>query len=128
MARVRIAVYGMKRLQRDLDKLPPAIAEGAQEAVDDTAEAVRQDAADNVRYYPGHNRSPDHLRNTVRTRKIAPLSTDVGWFDEDSHYATFLEHGTSSIEADPVLTRAAEAERAEFVKRLRAAVRKKVED
>lgn len=116
MARVTIRVdkRELGLLHRRLDRLTAQITEGAREAVSESADVVRDDVATHVRVDTGR------LREQVRVREIGTkgLTADVGWFDHDTYYEQFNEFGTSSISADPVLTRAGEVERGKFPRRV----------
>ncbi len=117
MARIlmRVDSGDMRRIQRRFRELPDRITEGAQTAVEESGESVRDSVSRNVRVWRGK------LKNKVKVRFVGALglTADVGWFDDDTYYAQFQEFGTSSIEADPVLTRAALEEEGEFPDRLR---------
>ncbi|GAA2609601.1 HK97-gp10 family putative phage morphogenesis protein [Actinomadura fulvescens] len=121
MARItaRVDTRSLRLLQRQLERMPERILDGARNAVDESGEAIREDVEQNVRVWRGL------LKNRVRVRSIGSLglTADVGWFDSDTYYAKFQEFGTSSISADPVLTVAAERERGEFPTRLRHHIR-----
>lgn len=110
----RVDSRDLARIQRRFRELPDRITEGAQEAVKESGETVREKVARNVRVWRGR------LRDRVRVRFVGALglTADVGWFDEDTYYAQFQEFGTSSITADPVLTRAGIEEENEFPRRL----------
>ena len=118
MARVTVSVEGLERLHRKLAQVPEHIREGAREAVDEAAEAVKDQVAATVGVHTGH------LKRSVKVRHIGGtgLSADVGWFDANSYYAKFVEFGTSSITANPVLTAAGEQERTRFPRRVKAEV------
>ena len=123
MARItmRLESRDLRRLQRQLNEVPEDVQRGAKEAVAESAETVRKQVERTVRVWRGK------LKDRVRVREIgAGLTADVGWFDDDTYYAQFQEFGTSSIEADPVLTTAAEEERARFVDRVRREVREEL--
>lgn len=124
MARITVRVDSreMKALHRQLDHVPAAVTEGAQEAVKESGEAVREQVERNVRVHTGR------LKNRIRVRFVGSLglTADVGWFDKDTYYAQFQEFGTSKITADPVLTRAGEEEKREFPKRLQKNVEGKL--
>jgi len=118
---MRLESRDLRRLQRQLNEVPEDVQRGAKEAVAESAETVRKQVERTVRVWRGK------LKDRVRVREIgAGLTADVGWFDDDTYYAQFQEFGTSSIEADPVLTTAAEEERARFVDRVRREVREEL--
>jgi len=122
MARVtmRINSRDLQRVQRDLDRIPEAVRQGAADAVEESAGSVRAQVSRTVRVWRGR------LRDRVMVRRHTALSADVGWFDNDTYYAQFQEFGTSSIEADPVLTRAALEEEREFPRRVRDMIRRRL--
>lgn len=111
---MRVDSRELTRLHRQLSQVPGRVTDGAQEAVQESGEAVREQVERTVRVDRGR------LKNRVRVRFVGSLglTADVGWFDQETYYAQFNEFGTSSIEADPVLTRAGEQERAEFPRRV----------
>lgn len=115
MARTTISIEGLNRLRLQLNRVPAHIREGARDAIEESAEAVRDQVRREIRVNTGN------LRRSVRIRKIGAhgLSADVGWFSRDDYYVKFQEFGTSSITADPVLTRASAAETARFPRRVR---------
>ena len=112
--RIRINDRDLNRISARFAELPAQITEGAQNAVDESGEAIREEVERDVRVNTGR------LKNRIRVRKIGALglTADVGWFDRDTYYAQFLEFGTEKIDADPVLTRASEEERGRFPERL----------
>lgn len=113
--RVRVSARDLRRIQAEFAELPEQIKRGAQDAVEESGEAVREEVSRTVRKDTGR------LSERVRVRHVGALglTADVGWFDRDTYYAQFQEFGTSSITADPVLTRAAEQERRRFPRRLK---------
>lgn len=116
MARVvmRLDSRELNRIHRRLNEVPARVTEGAQEAVKESGDAIRDQVRDSVRVWRGKLRR----KVRVRLRGALGLTADVGWFDADTYYAKFQEFGTSSITADPVLTTAAEQERARFPRRV----------
>ncbi|GGQ07773.1 HK97 gp10 family phage protein [Actinomadura coerulea] len=116
MARVtmRIDNRELRRISRRLDEVPERIKQGAHAAVEESGEAVRSATERTVGVHSGR------LKRRVRMKLLGRmgLTADVGWFDSDTYYARFPELGTSSITANPVLTRAAEAERPVFPRRV----------
>lgn len=118
MARATVTILGLKNLRRQLAELPDEMQTGARRAVRDSADEIRDEVRDSIRVDTGR------LRAGTRTRLVGAddLTADVGWFDKDLYYAQFLEFGTSSIRADPVLTRAGEAQRLRFPARVRVEV------
>lgn len=118
MARTHVSVIGLGNLRRELRELDDEIQRGALRAVEESARAVQSEGRDTIRVRTG--RARDKLK--VRVRE-ADLSADVGWSDPDVYYVKFLEYGTSSITAIPVLTMAAENERRRFPDRVARHVR-----
>lgn len=117
----QVEIEGLEELRRRLGELGKEIRQAAEHAVAEAADAVRDDAREQVRVDTGA------LRNGVKVfLHRADLSAEVGWRDPDLHYATFQEFGTSRIPANPALTAAAEAERRRFPKRVTADVRKAI--
>lgn len=121
MARTRVTVIGLGRLQRELGQLGDRIHEGAAEAVQEAAEAVRDEARDAVRVDTGALRRG--LKAFVRE---SDLEADIGWRDPDLYYARYQEFGTSKISANPALTAAGEAERTRFPDRVAEDVRREI--
>jgi HK97 gp10 family phage protein len=121
VARTHVTVIGLGQLRRELGDLDDEIHAAALKAVEESARAVQSEARDQIRVRTGRARR--ELKVRVRA---ADLFADVGWSDPDVYYVKFLEYGTSSITADPVLTRAAEAERRRFPGRVTQEVRREV--
>jgi len=122
-SRQTVTVDGLAELRRRLAEVPEEVADAAREAVDEGAEAIREEVERTVRVNTGR------ARNTIRVRHVGTtgLSADVGWFDPDLYYMRFNEFGTEKITADPVLTRAAEAERVRFPRRVGEEIRRELE-
>ncbi|GAA3223260.1 HK97-gp10 family putative phage morphogenesis protein [Actinocorallia longicatena] len=116
MARRR-GIEGMAQLRRQLDELGEEIRGAALEAVEEAAEAVRDDTRANVRVDTGAGRD-----GVVVQMDAATISAEVGWVDPDLYYMAFQEHGTSSIPANPALTAAAEQERRRLPGRIERAI------
>lgn len=118
MASSKTTVTGIDKLSGDLTRLSKQIRESVRPAVKQSAEAVRQETRSGVRVDTGA------LRDGVEVRLVDDdLSAEVGWTDPDLYYATFQEHGTSKIPANPALTAAAEIERRRFLDRVSDRVR-----
>ncbi|MFB7225238.1 HK97-gp10 family putative phage morphogenesis protein [Streptomyces sp. NPDC056227] len=112
-------IQGLDALRDRLDELGPTIRAAAFKALKESAEAVRSDAAQNVRV------DTRNLQRSVKARfENNRLRAEIGWWDQDDKYATFLEHGTRRIPARPVLGPALEAERAKIAARIQAEVRR----
>lgn len=121
MARTHVTVIGLGDLRRELRELDDEIERAALDAVEESARAVQAEVRDTIRVRTG--RARDELKVRVRA---SDLFADVGWSDPDVYYVKFLEHGTSSITAIPVLTMAAEGERRRFPGRVTQEVRQAV--
>jgi len=119
---IRMSSRDFQRIERRLNRLPEAVMEGAGAAVRESSEAIRAQVERTVRVWRGL------LRNKIRVREIGArgLTADVGWFDRDVYYAQFQEFGTSSITADPVLTRASLEEEREFPRRVRNEIERRL--
>lgn len=111
---IEVDASQLQAIDARLAMLPRKIADAASAAVKESGEAVRERVVRTVRVHTG--RARDAIR--VRLTGSRGLTADVGWFDRDTYYMQFNEFGTSSIAADPVLTRAAEEERGEFPRRV----------
>jgi len=123
MARITVHVdsAALNLLHRQLRRMPENIQDGIRAAVEESAETIRDEVKNTVGVHTGR------LRERVRVREIGDgTQADVGWFDDDTYYAQFVEFGTSKITANPVLTRAGEAERKEFPRRVRERVRERL--
>lgn len=121
MARTSVTVVGLGRLRRELRELDGEIRAGAMAAVKESARAVQSEGRDTIRVRTGAARAGLKVYE-----RPSALSADVGWRDPDLYYVKFLEFGTSSISADPVLTRAAEVERRRFPGRVTEEVRREI--
>lgn len=117
MARVvaRVDDRELRRIHRRLDRVPDGVVRGAQAAVRESGETIRDRVRRTVGVFRGRLR--DRIR--VNLKGALGLTADVGWFDRDTYYARFVEFGTSKITANPVLTTAAELERRLFPKRVK---------
>ncbi|MEV5131021.1 HK97-gp10 family putative phage morphogenesis protein [Streptomyces sp. NPDC053705] len=116
---IRVEIQGLDALRARLDELAPQIRLAAFKALKESAEAVRAEAAQNVRV------DTRNLQQSVKARfENNRLRAEIGWWDQDDKYATFLEHGTRRIPARPVLGPALEGERAKIAARIQAEVRK----
>lgn len=116
--RAHVTVTGLARLRQRLDELPEEIKQALAAAVQESAEAVRDDVSRNVAVASGH------LQRTVKVRpREDGLVADVGWFEDEERYAAFVEYGTRRAPAQPVLRPALERERALYRGRLTDQVR-----
>lgn len=124
MSRQTVRIEGLARLRRQMEEVMPAVHAGARAAVEESGDAVRVQVARTVRVRTGR------LRRGIRVRDVGAhsMTVEVGWFGRDEYYAKFVEFGTSSITADPVLTRAAEEERTRFPQRVTREIRERLED
>ena len=119
---IKVDSRDLNKVHRRLNRLPRDITEGAQDAVKESGEWIRDDVATHVGVFRGR------LKSRIRMRAIGTLglTADVGWFDKDTYYAQFVEFGTSSITANPVLTRAGEVERTQFPRRVKKHIEAKL--
>ena len=119
---IHVRIDGMARLRQRLADLEPRLIEALQKAVKESAEAVRDETANTVPV-DANNRGT-HLKDTVTARyEDNGLTAEVGWFDAESYYARFVEHGTRRAPAQPSLGPALELERTRYVQRLTDEVR-----
>lgn len=117
----QVTIEGLDELRRRLEDLGEQIREGAVHAVREAADAVRDDAQQQVRVDTGK------LKRGLKTYvRKARLEADVGWRDPSLYYAKFQEFGTTRIPANPALTAAAEAERRRLPDRVSADVRRAI--
>lgn len=118
---VTVDIQGMPQLRRRLQDLPDELIDACKRAIRAGAEQVKKETEEAVPVDTGR------LRRTVRIRySEGGLTADVGWWDQESYYATFVEHGTRSMPAQPSLHPALEAERPRLPRRVREEVRKAV--
>lgn len=116
---IRVEIQGLDALRARLEELAPTIRAAAFKALKESAEAVRSEAAANVRV-DTHN-----LQRSAKARfENNRLRAEIGWWDSDDLYAALLEHGTRRIPARPVLGPALEAERTKISARIQAEVRR----
>lgn len=116
---VTVRIDGIARLRHRLEELGPQILEALARAVKESAEAVRDETARTVPVNEGH------LRDTVKVRyEDGGLVAKVGWFDDSSYYARFVEHGSRRAPAQPSLGPALEAERRRYKARLTEEIRR----
>jgi HK97 gp10 family phage protein len=103
MARDRsmIDVRGTRRLRRDLRRLGDNAQEVRTEATKRWARAVEADASQHAPVDTGR------LKDAIDSRWDAD-GAEVGVWDRDAWYATFVEHGTSVMPARPFLLPAAQ--------------------
>ncbi|WP_405710102.1 HK97 gp10 family phage protein [Streptomyces xanthophaeus] len=112
-------ILGADRLLADLEELDETIIAALKKAVREAAEAVRDDTRRDVPKATGHLH--DHV--DIRYEDDG-LTAEVGWLDDESYYATYLENGTRSRPARPSLGPALEAERGRYRARLTDEVRR----
>ncbi|MER6603913.1 HK97-gp10 family putative phage morphogenesis protein [Streptomyces parvus] len=109
----------MERVQDQLGNLTVEIRAAAFKALQESAEAVRSQAASNVRV------DTRNLQESVKARfENSRLRAEIGWWDADDLYAALHEHGTRRIPANPVLGPALEQERARIGDRIKEQVRR----
>lgn len=116
---IRVEIQGLDRLRARLAELAPDITAAAKKAVNESAEAVRDEARQGVRVDSGNLRE-----STDIAYEDEGMRAEIGWRDRDDWYASLHEHGTRRIPARPVLGPALEAERTKFPDRITAEVRK----
>lgn len=117
----QVTIEGLPELRRRLDELGQQIHQAAAKAIEEAANAVRDDAREQVRVDTGALRRG--LKAYVRKAK---LEADVGWRDPQLYYAKFQEFGTTRIPANPALTAAAEAERRRLAGRVGQRIRREI--
>ncbi len=116
----RARVTGMQRLRGQLEDLPEEIRKGLVAAVKESAEAVQEDTKRAVPV--GETQK---LRDGVDiVYDEDGLVADVGWHTAETYYATFIEHGTRRMPAQPSLGPAIEAERPRMRGRISDEVRR----
>lgn len=117
----RVTIIGQRQMRRRFAELEDQIDRGAKRAVEEAAEQVRTEVRSTVR-----------VDTTALKRGVgvflsrSGLRADVGWRDRKLYYAKFLEFGTNRVRADPVLTRAGEAERRRLPGRVTREVRQEI--
>ncbi|MEU9972348.1 HK97-gp10 family putative phage morphogenesis protein [Streptomyces sp. NPDC051014] len=120
---IHVRIDGIARLRQRLEELEPQIIEALQKAVKESAEAVQGETERTVPV-DHSGRDTHHLKDHVDIRYDENgLAAEVGWFDRESYYARFVEHGTRSIPPQPSLGPALELERTRYVRRLTEEVR-----
>lgn len=126
MARRRgagVRITGLDRVRRRLDDLPGEIEAALVNAVQESAEAVRDEVRRTVPV-DASGRDSHHLKDSVDIRyKADGLAADVGWFGQADSYATYVEYGTRSRPAQPSLRPAFEAARRRYLARVSDEVR-----
>jgi HK97 gp10 family phage protein len=115
----RVTIEGLDELRKQLVDAEKAIRAGLRDAVQESIDAIRNDARRDVPVDTGK------LRDSI---EAAPgpsgLSGIVGTFGV--HYAPFVEHGTSKRPARPFMLPAAERERRRLPDRISDAVEAKL--
>lgn len=104
--------------KKDFQKAFAKIERGALAAVEETAEAIRNDARDTV-----PRGETDRLHDSIGVKRDG-LKAEVGVMDRQAYYGLYIEFGTSSRPARPFLGPAAEGQRRKFVKRMGKHIRK----
>lgn len=118
MARQTVRIDGMQQLNQRLEDLPDRIQEALARAVEESAEAVRDQTKRTVRV------DEATLKENVGIKyEEDGLIATVGWHEDEHHYAAFHEHGTRRFPAQPALGPALQAERRQHRARLTAEVR-----
>lgn len=116
--RAHVTITGLARLRERLEDLPEEIKQALAAAVQESAQAVRDDVKHNVPVDSGR------LQREVKVRPQEDgLVAEVGWFDPEEYYARYVEYGTRRVPAQPTLRPALERERAQYARRLTEEVR-----
>lgn len=117
--RAHVTITGLARLRGRLEDLPDDIKGALGRAVQESAEAVRDDVERTVAVNTGN------LQEKVDIRyQEEGLVAQVGWHDQEDYYAVFVERGTRSQAAQPSLMPALERERGRYRARLTEEVRR----
>lgn len=115
---MRITLEGVDDLKKALDGKLAEYKTVLERAVEEAADAVRDDARREVPV----GDPPFHLRDAIGVRQEG-LTADVGLFDRQAHYGVYVEFGTSNRQPKPFMQPAAELERNRFADRVREAIR-----
>lgn len=111
----RVTVDGLDELKKRLEKLSDDLRAKAEDALSESADAVKKDMMRRVPVDTGNLRRSI----TARVRK-RQLTANVGPRPgKSAFYGYWVEFGTSSMRAQPFAGPAAEAERARWPNRLR---------
>lgn len=111
----RVTVDGLDELKKRLEKLSGDLRAKAEDALSESADAVKKDMMRRVPVDTGNLRRSI----TARVRK-RQLTANVGPRPgKSAFYGYWVEFGTSSMRAQPFAGPAAEAERARWPNRLR---------
>lgn len=110
-------------LSKKLRRMPAEIAQPIKDEVMHLAEAIAADAKARVAVDTGL------VRDTIKARKVGPgFAAKIGIMGvrdrKKAYYAMFVEFGTKKMPARPFMTPAFEANKAEGIERIGAAVDK----
>lgn len=110
-----VTVEGLDELKKRLEKLTDDLRARAEDALKESAEAVKKDMVRRVPVDTGN------LKRSITARVLPEqLTADVGPRPgTDAYYGYWVEFGTSSMRARPYAGPAAEAERERWPDRLR---------
>ena len=116
-----IDTHGLKKLRKRLQTLAVEVHEGAEAAVTEAGEAVKDDMEARVPVDKGD------LRKSLRSEvNKGNLVAEIGPRGRDVYYGYFQEFGTSTTPAQPFAGPAHEAERKRFPARMKKHVRRKI--
>lgn len=121
MSRNRTArIEGLENVQAALARMSDRVRRGLVRAVEQSVAAVEADTRDSAPV-----RSGQLSADGIGSRILADgLAGEVGFTRDEGWYGHMVEFGTSHSPAQPMLTPAAEAERARFPDRVRTEVRR----
>lgn len=103
---VRVRITGDKKLRAQLANLGRQARDACAEVVEEWADDVQNTAEQLVPVDTHYLQT--QIEDRVDTRA---LGAEVGIWDDEAYYARFVEHGTSSMEAQPFLLPAFEQHR-----------------
>lgn len=113
-------VRGLGQALARMRRIPAAAREAREVVLEDWARETKDDATD---------RAPEHtgrLKGSI-DKRVYDDAAYVGIWDPDSlEYAEYVERGTSSMDEQPYLRPAFEANRAEVAARFRAEIQRRL--
>lgn len=120
----RSSISGLRRTLRQIQAIPEAVREARNESLEEWAENVKRDAQRLAPVRTGR------LRNSIDKRlDLSRGDAVVGTFDRNiMEYAPHVEHGTSSMRAQPHLRPAYEMNRRDAVSDIRDRVRNRLRE
>ncbi|WP_431888737.1 HK97-gp10 family putative phage morphogenesis protein [Nocardiopsis alba] len=114
-----VDVEGMAAFRKRLERLADDVRKGAETALGEAAQSVRDDMRKGVPVDTGA------LRDSLTARVMrGELTAEIGPLGKEFYYAHYVEFGHSSMPAQPFIGPAAELERRRFPDRLRKHVGK----